>query len=43
MQRKYYILAVANAAVPVTSNINIKVPVNVKLQLRGHTGSLILT
>ena len=43
MQRKYYISAAANAAVPVTANINIKVPVNIKLQLRGHTGSLIFT
>ena len=33
----------ANTPIPVTTNINIKVPVNLKLQLRGHTGTLIFT
>ena len=35
--------AVANAPVPVTADINIKVPVNLKLQPRRHTDTLIFT
>ena len=34
-------MAVANAPVPVMANTNIKVPVDLKLQIRGHTGNLI--
>ena len=33
----------ANASIPVTADMNIKVPVNLKLQPRGHTGTLIFT
>ena len=35
--------AVANASVPVTVDMNIKVLVDLKLQLRRHTGTLIFT
>ena len=35
--------AVANASVPVTEDMNIKVPVNLKLQPRRHTDTLIFT
>ena len=34
-------MAVANAPVPVMGNTNIKVPVDLKLQIRGRTGNLI--
>ena len=33
----------ANVAVPVTTDMNIRVPVNLKLQQRRHTGTLIFT
>ena len=33
-------MAVTNAMVPVTTNVNIKVTVDLKLQLRRHTGTL---
>ena len=36
-------MAVTNALVPVTADVNIEVPVNLKLQLRRHTGTLIFT
>ena len=36
-------MAVANAPVPVMANKNIKVPVDLKLQIMGHTGNLIFT
>ena len=36
-------MAVANAPVPVMANTNIKVPVDLKLQIRGHTCNLIFT
>ena len=37
-------MAVANAPVPVTADINnIKVTVNLKLQHRRHTGTLVFT
>ena len=35
--------AVANAPVPVTTDMNIKVPVNLKLQARRHTDTLTFT
>ena len=35
--------AVANAPVPVTADMNIKVPVNLKLQSRRHADTLIFT
>ena len=35
--------AVANAPVPVTADMNIKVLVNLKLQPRRHTGTVIFT
>ena len=35
--------AVTNASVPVTEDMNIKVPVNLKLQPRRHTDTLIFT
>ena len=35
--------AVANAPVPVTTDMNIKVPVNLKLQSRRHADTLIFT
>ena len=34
-------MAVANAPVPVTVDMNIKVPVDLKLQPRRHTGTLL--
>ena len=36
-------LAVTNAPVPVTADMNIKVPVKLKLQVRRHTATLIFT
>ena len=39
----FQIFAVANAAVPLTADMNIKVPVNLKLQPRRHNGTLIFT
>ena len=36
-------MAMANAPVPVTADMNIKVPVNSKLQSRRHTDTLIFT
>ena len=36
-------MAVANAPVPATTDMNIKVPVKLKLQLRRHTDTLIFT
>ena len=36
-------MAVANAPIPVTTDMNIKVPVNLKLQPRRHTDTLIFT
>ena len=36
-------MTVANAPVPVTANTDIKVPVDLKLQLGRHTGTLIFT
>ena len=36
-------MAVANTPLPVMVNTNIKVPVDLKLQIRGHTGNLIFT
>ena len=35
--------AVANSPVPVTADMNVKVPVNLKLQPRRHTDTLIFT
>ena len=37
----YFFKAVANASVLVTADMNIKVPVKLKLQLRRHTDTLI--
>ena len=36
-------MAVANAPIPATVDMNIKVPVDLKLQLRRHTGTFIFT
>ena len=36
-------MAVANAPVPVMANKNIKVLVDLKLQIMGHTSNLIFT
>ena len=36
-------MAVSNAPVPVVANTNIKVPLDLKLQIRGHTDNLIFT
>ena len=36
-------MVVANAPVPVMANTNIKVAVDLKLQIRGHTGNLMFT
>ena len=36
-------MAKANAQKPVTANINIKVPIDLKLQFRGHNFTLIFT
>ena len=35
--------AVANSPVPVTADMNVKVPVNLKLQPRRHTDTLLFT
>ena len=43
IKNKHIKKAVANAPVPVMANTNIKVPVDLKLQLRGHTSTLIFT
>ena len=40
---KFSYMAVANAPVPVTADLNIKVLVNLKLQPRRHTDTLIFT
>ena len=40
---KFSYMAVANAPIPVTTDMNIKVPVNLKLQPRRHTDALIFT
>ena len=37
-----YKKAMANAPVPVTADMNIKVPVNLKLQPRRHTDTLMI-
>ena len=39
----FYVLNVANAPALVTANTNVKVPVDLKLQLRRHTRTLIFT
>ena len=36
-------MAVANAPIPAMVDMNIKVPVDLKLQLRRHTGTFIFT
>ena len=36
-------MAVANAPIPATVDMNIKVPVDLKIQLRRHTGTFIFT
>ena len=38
-----FLEAVANTPVPITTDMNIKVPVDLKLQLRRHIGTLIFT
>ena len=38
-----FLMAVANRSVPVTADMNIKVPVNLKLQPRRHTHTLIFS
>ena len=38
-----FLMAVANRSVPVTADMNIKVPVNLKLQPRRHTDTLKFT
>ena len=39
----FYVLNVANAPVLVTAHTNVKVPVDLKLQLRRQTRTLIFT
>ena len=39
----FFLKAVANATIPVTAEMNIKVPLNLKLQPKRHTDTLIFT